>query len=124
MRHLRRQLSLFVPEPERSQIDAVRQKFDPKQHAIIPAHVTLYRDEELEPWLSLEKKLFCLESVEIVFELGIPQKIINGGVVIPMLNSSAAFDNLRYKLLGNSCSRQIPHITLVHPRNAAGKADT
>jgi hypothetical protein len=124
MDHIRKQLSLFVPEPERSQLDAIRQKYDPKQHAIIPAHVTLCRDEELEPWAALEKRLAALESIEITFMLGAPKPIEAGGVVVPMANASTAFDALRHQLLGDRCVRQIPHITLLHPRHAAGKEHT
>ncbi|MEO1148400.1 MAG: 2'-5' RNA ligase family protein [Cyanobacteria bacterium J06638_22] len=121
MNNIHRQLSLFVPEPERSQLDTIRQKYDPKQHAIIPAHVTLCRDEELEPWTALEKRLAALESVEITFALGAPKQIEAGGVLVPMANSSTAFYALRHQLLGDRCARQIPHITLLHPRHAAGK---
>ena len=121
MDNIRRQLSLFVPEPERSQLDAIRQKYDPKQHAIIPAHVTLCRDEELKPWALLEERLVALRSVEITFVLGAPKLIEAGGVLVPMANASTAFDDLRYRLLGDRCARQMPHITLLHPRNAAGK---
>ncbi len=121
MLKIRRQLSLFVPEPERSPIDAVRRKFDPKQYSVIPVHVTLCRDEELDLWIPLVKKLSCIENIEIVFELGMPQRMVNNGVMIPMANSSAAFDDLRCKLLGNNCVRHTPHITLLHPRNASGK---
>lgn len=121
MDNIRRQLSLFVPEPERSQLDAIRQKYDPKQQAIIPAHVTLCRDEELEPWASLEERLVALRSVEITFVLGAPKQIEACGVLVPMANSSTAFDDLRHRLLGDRCARQIPHITLLHPRHADGK---
>lgn len=50
MSTFRRQLSLFVPEPARGPVDAVRQALDPQQHALIPAHVTLCRESELDPW--------------------------------------------------------------------------
>ncbi|MBE9103237.1 2'-5' RNA ligase family protein [Vacuolonema iberomarrocanum] len=121
MDNIRRQLSLFLPEPERSQLDVIRQKYDPKQQAIIPAHVTLCRDEELEPWAALEERLVSLKSIEITFVLGAPTLIEAGGVLVPMANSSTAFDDLRHRLLGDRCTRQIPHITLLHPRHAAGK---
>lgn len=121
MDNIRRQLSLFVPEPERSQLDAIRQKYDPKQHAIIPAHITLCRDEELKPWIALEKRLSALESVEITFVLGAPKLIEAGGVLVLMANSSTAFDDLRHRLLGDRCAQQIPHINLLHPRHATGK---
>lgn len=38
-----------------------------------------------------------------------------------MANSSLAFDDLRRKRLGHHCVPQIPHITLLHSRNASGK---
>jgi hypothetical protein len=45
---IRRQLSLYVPEPIATRLEAVRRVLDPVQHALIPAHVTLCRDDELE----------------------------------------------------------------------------
>ena len=43
----RRQLTLFVPHAEAAPIEALRATLDPVQHALIAAHVTLCREDEL-----------------------------------------------------------------------------
>ena len=43
--NLRRQLSLILPEPERSMFDIVRADIDPIQYSLISAHVTLCRND-------------------------------------------------------------------------------
>ena len=42
---MRRQLSLYVPRAEGALLEAVRRVLDPVQAGLIPAHVTLCRDE-------------------------------------------------------------------------------
>lgn len=44
---IRRQLTLFVDEPWRSRLQQLRIVLDPVQAALIPAHVTLCRDDEV-----------------------------------------------------------------------------
>ncbi|MEQ1633746.1 MAG: hypothetical protein ABL997_15305 [Planctomycetota bacterium] len=44
---MRTQLSLFVPPPHDVLVESVRAVVDPVQHALIPAHVTLCREDEL-----------------------------------------------------------------------------
>lgn len=45
---IRRQLTLFVPEPRRAHLDALRQTLDPVQASLIGAHVTLCREDEIQ----------------------------------------------------------------------------
>ena len=40
------QLTLFVPPPNAELIESVRRLVDPIQHQLIPAHVTLCREDE------------------------------------------------------------------------------
>jgi|GEM_PF-3988953 len=44
----RRHLILFVPAGITASIEALRRFVDPVQHSLIPAHVTLCREDELE----------------------------------------------------------------------------
>ena len=44
---IRRQLSLYVPPDAARQLEAVRRVLDPVQSRLIPAHVTLCREDEL-----------------------------------------------------------------------------
>ncbi|MDP6371043.1 MAG: hypothetical protein QF634_00890 [Vicinamibacterales bacterium] len=50
-------MSLYVPEPARSIVDAVRTRTDPIQHELIPAHVTLCRDDEVTDGTVVERRL-------------------------------------------------------------------
>lgn len=121
MSAVRRQLSLYLPEPERTIVDAIRSKFDPNQYRLIPAHVTLCRESEVRNWDHLWDCLETLGPVCIEFELGEPIRLPDGGILIGITGSTAPFDELRAFLLGESSPLLRPHITLVHPRNAGGK---
>jgi hypothetical protein len=117
----RRQLSLFLPEPERSLVDAVRAEVDPRQHALIPAHVTLCREDEVEDWDALWKRLEALGPIRVELELGAPLRLSHRTILLPVSGSTASFDELRTALLGESAPSMRPHVTLLHPRNGAGK---
>ena len=43
----RTQLSLFVPPAQSAQIETLRRLLDPIQAKLIPAHITLCREDEL-----------------------------------------------------------------------------
>jgi 2'-5' RNA ligase len=119
------QLSLYVPEPVASQLEAVRQVLDPIQHDLIPAHVTLCREDELAG-LSLElmqKRLAKLPMITLRF--GEPEYFHEHGILLPCIAGEDAFRQVREQLLGaHDIRRQLPHITLAHPRNpkAAGNS--
>ena len=51
---IRRQLSLYVAEPEASMLEALRLVLDPVQQALIPAHATLAREGEFGQRSDLE----------------------------------------------------------------------
>ena len=48
MEIIRRQLTLFLNEPK-GNIEKIRSEFNPVQFDLIPAHVTLCREDEIEP---------------------------------------------------------------------------
>jgi 2'-5' RNA ligase len=119
---IRRQLSLFLPEPERSAVDEVRRKYDRNQFDIIPAHVTLCGDDEIEPWSGVADALNSIKQVNIVLSLGGATRLQDGCVLIPVAGSASSYDQVRRQILGERYKPRTPHITLLHPRNSAGKA--
>lgn len=114
------QLSLYVPEPQAATINAVRRILDPIQNQLIPAHVTLCREDELESISFDEIKprvaVFPLASLTLTFDR--PQSFSSHGILLPCIAGEESFANLRRCLLGIARIRHhSPHITLAHPRN-------
>ena len=115
--HQRRQVTLFVPEPIRSQIESIRKQYNPAQFGLIAAHVTLCRDDEVSNWLGIQARARQLKSVDILLTFGAPRRDKNL-VYLPVIRNSDSFDELRQFILHDThCRNQLPHITLVHPRN-------
>jgi 2'-5' RNA ligase len=119
----RRQLSLFLPVSERAVVESTRRRLDPLQHSIVPAHVTLCRDSEVEPWHQLRNSLESLTDVDITLSFGSPTRLPDGCVLLPVVGSTSSYDHLRRMILGDHCKKHTPHITLLHPRNAHGRVD-
>lgn len=116
---LRRQLSLYLPDDAAAPIEAVRRVLDPAQHALIPAHVTLCRDDEVAG--VAEATLRTLPPLTLVFGRAVA---FNGhGILLPCIAAEEAFARLRERLLGNA-RRLTPHITLAHPRNPRAPGNT
>ncbi len=121
MDKIRRQLTLFVNEPN-GDIEKIRAEFNPKQYHLIPAHVTLCREDEIEP---IEKVIERIKSIvlenPIRIEFGNMERFANGrGVYISSFGDNKEFMELRKLVLGQTelKKEQIPHITLMHPRNS------
>ncbi|WP_205945593.1 2'-5' RNA ligase family protein [Pedobacter frigiditerrae] len=113
---IRRQLTLFV---ENQTIEEIRAKFNQIQHAIIPAHVTLCREDELE---DLEKIIANIKALLIDKPIKISfNEVIRfddgKGVLIPANEENIDFHNLRNLILIYP-RKHLPHITLIHPRNS------
>ena len=98
---MRRQLTLFLP-PEH--------------------HVTLCRDDELVPWQAVIQRLASLGTFSITMEFGEPQVLPDGCVLLRPIRGAEQYQHLRQSILGPSASVHGAHITLLHPRNAAGVA--
>lgn len=116
MEEIRKQLTLFI---ENEIIERVRVKFNPIQHDIISAHVTLCREDELK---DLETVIANIKSLKLNKQLQITFKDVerfeNGkGVFIPANNMNNDFHNLRNAIL-TSPRKHLPHVTLMHPRNS------
>ncbi|MEO6348555.1 MAG: 2'-5' RNA ligase family protein [Aquaticitalea sp.] len=122
MNHSRKQLTLFVSGTSATTIDKIRARFNPLQHYLIAAHVTLCREDEIEPIQEIIKRMEMIdlkEPIRITFKS--LERFANGkGVLIPCANESKGFQNLRKIVLGSKLltKNQIPHLTLMHPRNS------
>jgi 2'-5' RNA ligase len=103
-----------VPE-----IEELRFEFNPVQAQLIPPHVTLCREDEINDWCSLERRIKEVLPVQITLGFGCP--IRDGNLVLlPAVSGTEDFDELRNRLLGSHLMeprKQSPHITLIHPRN-------
>ena len=119
---IRRQLTLFVSKPDATQIEEIRNRFNPLQQQLIDAHVTLCREDEL---VNIDLVLDNLKNIHhktitLFFEK--PIRFDNDkGVLIPASGANEAFYQLRKQVLqglADDPRQHEPHITLMHPRNA------
>jgi hypothetical protein len=123
----RQQLTLFLPSDQFA-IETIRKKFNPIQQSLIAAHVTLCREDEIDPFEKIVDNLTSLPSlgsIEISFN---PVAKFEGGkgVWLPGATNNDAFHNLRRAILRGHISspRHItPHLTLMHPRNSTCTED-
>ncbi len=123
--HIRLQFSLYVPPPLGVVLDGLRQKLDPIQHALIPAHATLLRDEEavLIDSDALDERLARQPLAPLTLTFGTAVRFDDHGLMLPCTTGEHAYHQLRTELLGAAPTRRLqPHLTLAHPRNpkAAG----
>lgn len=125
----RDQLSLFIGEPEAELLNARRAVLDPVQAGLIPAHVTVCREDELHDLLPLGIDALAarlLGSAPLVLQFGPPERFGGHGLLLPCTAGQPQLDALRRRLLGEGDLRAQPaHITLAHPRNprAPGNVD-
>lgn len=119
---IRRQLTLFPAESNEA-IEKIRAAFNPVQYQLIAAHVTLCREDEIEP---IETVLKNIRSIQLDHSIKIQfnsiERFDNGkGVLMTAGNNNADFYELRkivLKEIIQSTGEHLPHITLMHPRNA------
>lgn len=125
----RDQLSLFLGGPGAQALNACRALLDPVQARLIPAHVTVCREDELQELpagglAALTARLHGSAPLDLQF--GAPERFGGHGVLLPCTAGQAGLDALRRRLLGRDDVRAQPaHITLAHPRNprAPGNGD-
>jgi hypothetical protein len=110
----RRQASLYLPDS--TQIEFLRQLYNPTQARLIPAHVTLCREDEVTDWNSFQERLESLVPFAIAIEFGPPIRDDNL-VFLPVRNGADEFHKLRRLLLMDDCRELTPHVTIIHPRN-------
>lgn len=114
---IRKQLTLFVPKKYSEMIELVRSKFNPKQRELIDAHITLCREDEIEDLEKVLENLSKIKNTEIIISFGKPEKFSDEKGIFLVAKNSIVFDELRGKIISNP-RKQIPHITLLHPRNS------
>ena len=121
MRKIRRQLTLFIGNSKET-IEKIRAGYNPEQFKLIPAHITLCREDELEP---IEKIIERIKSIQlekpIRIELNGVERFAEGkGVLITATKGINDFRELRKTILETTelLREQFPHVTLMHPRNA------
>ena len=92
------QLTLFISET--GAIENIRRQYNPLQHALIPAHVTLCREDELTDMEQLLRNLEQLDFPEFTIRFGKPERFNNGkGVLLPAQEDYTSFRALRKAVL-------------------------
>lgn len=114
----RQQLTLFVPEAFSETIELVRSQFNPIQHQLIAAHVTLCREDEITDIETILHNLQNESLAEITIHFGDIIRFQEGkGVLLPAINSDHSFKKLRQQIIESPRNHKA-HITLMHPRNS------
>jgi 2'-5' RNA ligase len=114
------QLSLFVPPSSAARLEQARHLLDPVQAKLIPAHVTLCREDELQDidLATLGSMVASSGAGPISLKFGDPEVFQGHGVLLPCIEGVEGFHEVRCRILGSSRVRpHAPHITLAHPRN-------
>lgn len=118
----RKQLTLFVPKPQATALEALRARYNPLQKALIDSHVTLCREDELQELETLLQRLRELTLPTLSISFGPVARFENGeGVWLPASGNLELYYELRARILGEEAAsrkRPLPHITLMHPRNS------
>ena len=122
MHQTRRQLTLFIGD-QNQVIEKIRVEFNPEQYGRIPTHVTLCREDEIEPIEKvIENIRFLSWDKPLRIEFDPPERFENGkGVFIPAKRNNPDFYALRKAVLNGLnefLGKPLPHITLMHPRNS------
>lgn len=118
----RRQLTLFLEGQEAEAVETVRWAFNPLQYELIKAHVTLCREDEIEPLEKVMGNLTNLKLGRFAVDFGEVIRFSEGkGVLIPAIGDNVQFHKLREHILKGIIGKprkHEPHITLMHPRNS------
>lgn len=125
MNVVRKQLSLYAPGPEAISIEEIRETVDPVQFRLIPAHVTLCREDELTDLPPVRARLLDNRLAPVRLCFGGVEVFHGHGLLLHCREGEAAFHALREAVLGTTDIRaHRPHLTLAHPRNpkAAGNS--
>ncbi|KAF0250291.1 MAG: hypothetical protein FD167_313 [bacterium] len=118
MSEVRRQLSMYVPEGAGKEIEEVRKVVDPIQRSLIPAHITLCREDEIREVWKLKDRLSNIAIKPIRLSFGKAEIFSGHGLQVKCIEGEEEFGNLREYILGSKNIRnQKAHITLAHPRN-------
>lgn len=122
MNKKRIQLTLFLDENKSEVIEKIRKEFNPKQYELIKSHVTLCREDELEPIEIVIQNLEKLHYKYITLDFGSAVRFSDEkGVLVPATGDNERFHQLREHILQGvlkNSRKQEPHITLMHPQNS------
>ncbi len=122
---IRRQLSLFVPPGAAAPIEALRRVLDPVQHALVPAHVTLAREDELAALDDATLRERLAARAPLALRFGAAESFDGHGLLLPCVAGEPEFHALRAAVLGRADVRaHRPHLTLAHPRNPHASGNT
>lgn len=125
MGEIRSQLSMYVPSDTAKDIEDVRKVVDPIQSSLIPAHITLCREDEVSELSKLKDRLRNIPFKPVTLSFGKPEAFSGHGLLLNCIAGEGEFHFLRQYLLAlKNIRNQKPHITLAHPRNpkAAGNS--
>ncbi|MBC3919006.1 2'-5' RNA ligase family protein [Undibacterium sp. CY18W] len=118
MASIRQQLTMFVPAHAAAELEHVRSIVDPVQSSLIPAHITLCREDEIVDFSSIRQRLQHLAFPPITLTFGAPEVFLGHGLILHCIEGEQAFLQLReYILASDNIKIQRPHLTLAHPRN-------
>ncbi len=93
---------------------------DPVQHRLIPAHVTLCRDDELAgiSTAELSARVATMGQPPLTLQFGPGESFDEHGVLLPCIAGQEAYHRLRVALLrSEGIQHSRAHITIAHPRN-------
>lgn len=91
---------------------------DPVQHALIAAHLTLGREDELDDVAGLHDRLRDAPPPPLELTFGPAESSTGHGVLLPCTSGAGDFAALRAAVLDRHDLRIAhPHLTLAHPRN-------
>lgn len=116
---------MYLSPKDSEQLESVRKVVDPIQFGLIPAHVTLCREEELDSFNEIEARLKNTSIDCIELEFGKPKIFFEHGIIMECINGLVPFQAFREYLLDTKDIKvQHPHITLAHPRNFKAKGNS
>jgi hypothetical protein len=110
----RSQASLYLPDL--LPVESLRVRYNPAQALLIPAHVTLCREDEVADWGAFRARLETLRPFKITLGFGVPVRE-NDFVFLPVREGFDEFHEFRTALLMKEPRKHIPHVTIIHPRN-------
>lgn len=96
----------------------MRHRYNPIQARLIPAHVTLCREDEVTDWAAFQANLEALRPFELTLTFGPPIRD-RDFVFLPVCGGLDDFQAFRRKLLPQEPRNHTPHVTLIHPRNGS-----
>ena len=127
MNETRNQLTLFL-ENSNETIENIRAKYNPEQFNLISAHITLCREDEINPIGKIIERIKSIQLEKpIRIELNGVKRCADGkGVLIIASEENNEFMELRKTILGTTelTKEQFPHVTLMHPGNSTCNGKT